>query len=157
MTSARANEISDPNHEEVLALSDAVDVEAELRGFARRQLARVMQPRLLQLRRLVIGESGRFPELGRLFYQRGAGRTIAALARAFEALAARGELELDDPEMAASQFNPTRLPAPIHSLMRSPGLTNYSRAFTFNESWAARRSILHVPRFISDSKRGSSR
>ena len=32
-----------------------------------------MQPRLLQLRRLVIGEAGRFPELGRTFYERGAG------------------------------------------------------------------------------------
>jgi AcrR family transcriptional regulator len=111
------NEISDPNHEEVLALSDAIDVEAELRGFAHRQMGRVMQPRLLQLRRLVIGESGRFPELGRLFYQRGAGRTIAALARAFEALAARGELELDDPEMAASQFNWLIMSMPVNQAM----------------------------------------
>jgi TetR/AcrR family transcriptional repressor of mexJK operon len=111
------NEISDPNHEAVLALSDAIDVEAELRGFAHRQIERVMQPRLLQLRRLVIGESSRFPELGRLFYQRGAGRTIAALARAFEALAARGELELDDPEVAASQFNWLIMSMPVNQAM----------------------------------------
>lgn len=111
------NEISDPNHEEVLALSDAIDVEVELRGFAHRQMGRVMRPRLLQLRRLVIGESGRFPELGKLFYQRGAGRTIAALAQAFEALAARGELELDDPEMAASQFNWLIMSMPVNQAM----------------------------------------
>src|SRR5439155_24400616 len=42
---------------------------------------RFMQPRILQLRRLVIGEAGRFPELGRTFYEQGPGRTIAALAR----------------------------------------------------------------------------
>src|ERR1700722_12921271 len=30
------NEISDPNHEEVMALADADDVEAALRSFARR-------------------------------------------------------------------------------------------------------------------------
>lgn len=41
-----------------------------------------MQPRLLQLRRLVIGEAGRFPELGQTFYEQGPGRTVAALAGA---------------------------------------------------------------------------
>ena len=111
------NEISDPNHEEVLALADADDVETELRGFGRRQVARVMQPRLLQLRRLVIGESGRFPELGRLFYERGAGRTITALAGAFERLVARGELELDDPVLAASHFNWLIMSMPVNQAM----------------------------------------
>jgi len=41
-----------------------------LRDLARRPLALVMQPRILQLRRLVIGEAGCFPELGRTFYER---------------------------------------------------------------------------------------
>ena len=41
----------------------------------------VMQPRLMQLRRLVIGEAGRFPELGRAFYERGAGRRGGAAGR----------------------------------------------------------------------------
>ena len=47
----------------MLDLADSGDVEADLRDLARRQIALVMQPRLLQLRRLVIGEAGRFPEL----------------------------------------------------------------------------------------------
>jgi hypothetical protein len=76
-----------------------------------------MQPQLLQLRRLVIGESGRFPQLGRLFYERGAGRTIAALAGAFERLAARGELELDDPALAASHFNWLIMSMPVNQAM----------------------------------------
>lgn len=80
------NEISDPVYEEVLNLADSGDIEADLRDLARRQLARVMQPRLLELRRLVIGEANRFPELGRTFYERGPGRTIDALATAFERL-----------------------------------------------------------------------
>ena len=99
------DEIADPNYDEVLNLSDAGDVEHDLRGFARRQLRAVMKPRLLQLRRLVIGEAARFPQLGRLFYERGPGRTIDALATIFERLASRGALELDDPHLAAAHFN----------------------------------------------------
>ena len=83
------NEISDPVYEEVLNLADTGDIEADLRDLARRLLKGVMQPRLLQLRRLVIGEASRFPALGQTFYERGPGRTITALATTFERLAAR--------------------------------------------------------------------
>lgn len=61
------NEVSDPVHEEVMTLEDSGDVEADLRRLARELLRMVLQPRILQLRRLVIGEAGRFPELGRTF------------------------------------------------------------------------------------------
>ena len=54
------------------------------------QLALVMQPRLMQLRRLVIGEAGRFPELGRTFYERGPDARSRRWPPAFERLAARG-------------------------------------------------------------------
>jgi TetR/AcrR family transcriptional regulator, mexJK operon transcriptional repressor len=111
------NEIADPNYDEVMNLKDTGDVEADLRHFARRQLARVMDPRLLQLRRLVIGEAGRFPELGRLFYERGPGRTIDALGAMFERLAARGVLELDDPVMAAAHFNWLVMSIPLNRAM----------------------------------------
>src|SRR5438552_857719 len=84
------NEISDPVYDEVVQLADSGDLEADLRDLARRLVARVMQPRLLELRRLVIAEAGRFPELGRAFYERGPGRIVAALASVFEQLAARG-------------------------------------------------------------------
>jgi AcrR family transcriptional regulator len=99
------NEVSDPVAEEVLALRHSESVEEDLRQLGAMLLTRVMEPRLLALRRLVIGESGRFPELGRAFYERGPGRTIAALAVVFETLAARGTLTLDDPRAAAGHFN----------------------------------------------------
>jgi TetR/AcrR family transcriptional repressor of mexJK operon len=57
---------------------------------------------MLQLRRLVIGEAGRFPELGQTFYERGPGRTIDALSAAFERPSQRGVLALDDPPLAAA-------------------------------------------------------
>ena len=76
-----------------------------------------MQPQIIQLRRLVIGEAGRFPELGRSFYERGPGRTIAALATTFERLAARGILQLDDPILAAAHFNWLIMSIPLNQAM----------------------------------------
>jgi AcrR family transcriptional regulator len=111
------DEISDPNYEAVLNLRDSGDIEADLREFARGQLTRVMQPRLLQLRRLVIGEAGRFPELGQFFYARGPGRTIAALATAFDRLADRGQLRIDDPLAAAGHFNWLIMSTPLNGAM----------------------------------------
>lgn len=117
IVTSTVGEISDTNYEAVLDLRDSGDVEADLREFARGQLARVMQPRLLALRRLVIGEAGRFPELGRFFYERGPGRTIGALATAFERLAERGRLEIDDPSVAAAHFNWLIMSTPLNDAM----------------------------------------
>jgi TetR/AcrR family transcriptional repressor of mexJK operon len=65
----------------------------------------------------VIGEASRFPELGRTFYQRGPGRTIVALATAFERLAARDILRLDDPALAVAHFNWLIMSAPLNQAM----------------------------------------
>jgi TetR/AcrR family transcriptional repressor of mexJK operon len=117
IVSSTVDEVSEPVYNEVLKLEDSGDVEADLRNLARRQLKGVMQPRLLQLRRLVIGEVGRFPELGRTFYERGPGRTIAALATVFERLAERGVLKLDDPLLAAAHFNWLIMSIPVNQAM----------------------------------------
>jgi AcrR family transcriptional regulator len=111
------DEISDPVYEEVLNVADSGDIEADLRDVACRQLERVMQPRLLALRRLVMAEATRFPALGRTFYERGPGRTIAALSSTFERLAERGILRLENPEAAAAQFNWLVMSAPINQAM----------------------------------------
>lgn len=116
VTSA-VDQAADPVYAEVLKLEDTGDIEADLRRFARQLLSRVMQPRILQLRRLVIGEAGRFPELGRAFYEQGPGRTIAALAAVFERLAARGALQLDDPPLAAAHFNWLVMSIPLNQAM----------------------------------------
>ena len=116
---ATVDEISDPVHDEVLQLIDSPghDLEGELRELGRRLLARVLQPRVLALRRLVIGEASRFPELGRAFYERGPGRTIDALTQAFDGLAARGVLRLEDPRLAAAHFNWLVMSVPINAVM----------------------------------------
>jgi TetR/AcrR family transcriptional repressor of mexJK operon len=111
------NEASDAVATEVGELQDSGDLATDLRALARRQLALVLQPQILRLRRLVIGEAGRFPELGRIFYERGPGRTIAALTSTFERLAARGLLRLDDAARAAEHFNWLIMSAPLNRAM----------------------------------------
>jgi AcrR family transcriptional regulator len=125
------DEAGDRVHASVLELADSGDVEADLRELARRQLALVMQPRVLQLRRLVIGEVGRFPALGRTFYERGPGRTLEALAAAFTRLAAAGALKLDDPALAAEHFNWLVMSIPLNQAMllgddEQPDLDRYA-------------------------------
>lgn len=117
IVTATCDEIVDPIYDEVRNLRDTDDLERDLRDHARRQLRAVMQPRLLQLRRLVIGEAGRFPQLGRLFYERGPGRTVDALATLFERLASRGALELDDARLAAAHFNWLVMSIPLNQAM----------------------------------------
>jgi TetR/AcrR family transcriptional repressor of mexJK operon len=108
---------ADVNTPEVLALNTSGDLAADLRRLARRQLTRVMQPELLALRRLVIGESARFPALGRMFYERGAGATLVALADSFARLDADGTLRIADPGLAAAHFNWLIMSAPINRAM----------------------------------------
>ena len=101
------------------ALEDTEDLEADLRKLAGQLMSVVRDPRLLQLRRLVIGEAGRFPELGRTYYERGPGRSADTLASQFRALAARGLLRVDDPTLAAQHFNWLVLSIPINQAMFS--------------------------------------
>jgi AcrR family transcriptional regulator len=122
------DEAGDRVHASVLELADSGDVEADLRALARRQLALVMQPRVLQLRRLVIGEAGRFPALGRTFYERGPGRTIDALAEAF---ARMDTLDIADPKLAAEHFNWLVMSIPLNQAMllgddEQPDLDRYA-------------------------------
>lgn len=61
-------------------------------------------PRVVHVRRLIIGEAHRFPDLAAGYYRVAPGAVIEALAAAFAALADQGRLHLDDPRVAADQF-----------------------------------------------------
>ncbi len=110
-------EVADPVAQQVACLRDSSDLEADLLDLAHALIAQVIKPRVMQLRRLVIAEAGRFPDLGRLFYERGPARTIAALATAFQHLAARGALQADDPQTAAEHFNWLVMSTPLNRVM----------------------------------------
>lgn len=110
-------EVADPVAQQVASLRDGSDLESDLRDLARTLLAQVCQRRVMQLRRLVIAEAGRFPDLGLLFYECGPARTIAALATAFRDLAARGALRAADPQTAAEHFNWLVMSTPLNRVM----------------------------------------
>lgn len=104
-------------HHDRPELGDGEDLAEFLRVFAERQLRVVMVPELLQLRRLVIGEVGRFPELAKVLYERGPQRAIAEIAAMFERLRDGGRLAVADPAAAAEWFNWLVMAAPLNRAM----------------------------------------
>jgi TetR/AcrR family transcriptional regulator, mexJK operon transcriptional repressor len=110
------DQVGEPFFAGVETLDDSEDLEADLREIAG-QLVGVVDPRLVQLRRLVIGETGRFPELGRTYYERGPGRSTEGLAARFRQLAEKGLLQFDDADLAAQHFNWLVLSIPLNRAM----------------------------------------
>jgi TetR/AcrR family transcriptional repressor of mexJK operon len=100
-----------------LFLQGEESIQERLRSFCRSFLKGVMQPDVLKLRRLVIGEAGRFPELGRMFYEFGPKRATEQLALALHEVAVRNRLVMKDPEVAAEQLLSLVLSKPIDQSM----------------------------------------
>jgi AcrR family transcriptional regulator len=97
--------------------ADRAELAGFLQTYAERQLAEVLTPRLLGLRRLVIGEAGRFPELARTLHQSGPAQATTAVAALLVRLAGRGLIEATEPKTAASQLNWLILAEPINDAM----------------------------------------
>jgi TetR/AcrR family transcriptional repressor of mexJK operon len=111
------HQVDAETHAATVALGETDDLETDLGHLARRFLGSLRQPQLLQLRRLVIGEAGRFPALGRIYWQEGFERTLATLADGLRRLADRGLLRLDDPLLAAQHFAGLILWIPMNQVM----------------------------------------
>lgn len=86
-------------------VKDSEDLAQDLRDLAERQATAIIGGGIVRLRRLLIGEAERFPELASEYYARAPGRVIGALADLFATFAARGLLEVDDPQVAAEHFS----------------------------------------------------
>jgi AcrR family transcriptional regulator len=91
-------------------LSDSGDwasvegLENALNEAAARVLAIALTPQAVALHRLLIAESGRFPELPLMMQQAGAGEGTRRIAGLLERAVARGELAQQDTLFAAEQF-----------------------------------------------------
>jgi len=117
VVSHMTNQASDQVHDEMPDLAEGEDLAEYLRRYAYRQLTVVLTPRLMRLRRLVIGEVGRFPELAKALFDGGPKRAMAALGTMFKRLANRGLIAIDDPVVAASQFNWLIMGEPLNRAM----------------------------------------
>jgi TetR/AcrR family transcriptional regulator, mexJK operon transcriptional repressor len=92
-------------------------VESDLLVLARHFITALMQPRVLRLRRLVMANADRFPEVGRSWYEQGFERVLVTLATRFEGLASSNLLHVTDPLLAANHFVGLLLWIPINKAM----------------------------------------
>jgi TetR/AcrR family transcriptional regulator, mexJK operon transcriptional repressor len=99
-------------------LQDAQDVRQALRDVANGWVRGLLQPEVLRLRRLVIAEADRFPEVGRAWFDRGFDRALVILGEALQGLADHGLLHnLSDPTLAAYQFAGLVMYQPMNQVM----------------------------------------
>jgi TetR/AcrR family transcriptional repressor of mexJK operon len=101
-------------------VNGAADLEQGIRQLARRYIRLVARPEVLRLRRLVLGEVGRFPDLARTYYDRVPGRVLVGLTALFAELAEQARLHLDDPAVAAQHFAWLTLGVPLDRGMFYP-------------------------------------
>ena len=111
------NDASDIVHGVAPELAQGDDLHAYLAEYGYRQLTIVLTPRLMQLRRVVIGEAGRFPDLGKALYESGPKRAMAAMAAMIQRLADRELLRIEDAATAASHFNWLVMSQPLNQAM----------------------------------------
>src|SRR5919197_4560137 len=79
-------------------------LEDSLRTFGRRYLEVLTRPERLALFRVVIGECGRAPEVGDIFYRTGPNRIFQRVAELLRNAAARGQITVSDIDGLAHLF-----------------------------------------------------
>lgn len=80
-------------------------VEIVLRDIANQMVAFITSQFGKRIFRICVGESDRFPELGRAFYESGPKMVRDRIADFFRLAIERGELQIDDVTLAADQFH----------------------------------------------------
>ena len=93
-----------PFVDRIAALADTADLEADLTALGGDYLRAVLRDPVVQLRRLIVGEANRLPELAGLYYERAPARTLAAYAACLGRLHDRGLLDVREPDVAAEHF-----------------------------------------------------
>jgi TetR/AcrR family transcriptional regulator, mexJK operon transcriptional repressor len=99
-------------------LDEATDVRQAFRDLARRFLDTLLQPDVLRLRRLVLAEADRFPDISAAWFDGAFHRSMELLGESMTRLADRGMLrELPDPPLAAYQFAGLVMYKPMNQAM----------------------------------------
>ena len=138
-------------------LAVAADLDKGLSQLARKFLTALMEPRLLRLRRLVIANADRFPDVGRTWYEQGFGRVLATLATCFRRLAEHQLLDLYDPLLAANHFVGMLLWIPVNQAMFTGSVRRRSKAELEDYADAAVRAFLRAYSVKSEVAKSSVR
>ena len=107
----------EPYKEAVAKSRTVTDMAESLGELARGLFGTVLAPGVLRLRRLVISEVERFPELGQEYFDKGPGRGIAVLADLFSDYRESGLLDFDDADKAAAHFTWLVVSVPLNMIM----------------------------------------
>ena len=86
------------------ALVPDTQIEATLSSFGQKLLEALLTPPMMALMRLVIGEAGRFPELGAMFDKRGLGHGWITVQAYLDQGVRTGQLRAADTFYAAQHF-----------------------------------------------------
>ena len=117
MVRATTDQIDDLLRLVVETMDGEADVNTGLAVLAHRFINALMQPQVLRLRRLVIANADRFPDVGRSWYEQGFERVLKTLATTFQSLADRQLLKIVDPLLAANHFVGLLLWIPVSKAM----------------------------------------
>lgn len=96
--------------------------------LARRLADTLLTARVQRLRRLIIAEAARFPDIGLAYYEGAFQLTLAGLARVLDGLVARGLLRIDDTAVAANQLAGLTLWLPTNRIMMTGRLDSVTPA-----------------------------
>jgi TetR/AcrR family transcriptional regulator, mexJK operon transcriptional repressor len=125
----------DQGAESFEALAESDDIRRDLRVFAKQHLRDVIQPDIMRMRRRIIAEVDRFPDVAKAWYEAAPKRAHELLAACFERLQERGLLRMADPLIAAEQFNWLILSIPMNRAMfDAASVTDTSRHADYAEA-----------------------
>jgi TetR/AcrR family transcriptional repressor of mexJK operon len=130
-------------------LAVGADVPTELRRIGGRLARSVLDGPVVPLRRLLIGEVERFPEIAREYYNRAPGLVMRTLADCLAGLDRRGALRVGNATFAAEHFAFLVMGAPLdralfHAIPAEPDLAEIDRVAlagvdTFLSAYGAER------------------
>ena len=105
----------------ILEANDTDGGQADLQGDLERLLIAfgrlILDPETLAVYRLVVSECGRFPEIGRTFFQDAVNRTTTYVAEWLERRCQAGQIKLNDPRMAAGMLRGMMAQDPERSVL----------------------------------------
>jgi TetR/AcrR family transcriptional repressor of mexJK operon len=85
-------------------ITSVADLRSVLIELARRYIDGVLRPHVLSLRRLVIAEADRFPDLARTYFEQAPSRGIEVIADALRSYEKRGLLAMPDADLASAHL-----------------------------------------------------
>ena len=103
-----------------VALGESDDLARDLARLGAGWVTLALQPQMMGLRRLIVGEAAAFPTLSTEWRERGPNRAQAMLRREFERLAERGRIDLgQDPALTVMLYSHSVLLIPNQLVLLS--------------------------------------